>query len=167
MAVAPGEVVGGWEVVAARGHADGQLMLLRDGVLIAADHVLERITPAVGLWPESRPDPLGDYLESLARTSELELRVAYGGHREPLDDPTTRAREIVAHHRERLEATAAALSSQPLTGFDVSFALFGIDLKPAARRFAITETLSHLERLVLEGGARRRVDVGVVSYTSV
>jgi len=34
-------------------------------VLIAGDHLLRRITPAVGLYPESRPDPLGDYLTSL------------------------------------------------------------------------------------------------------
>ena len=40
------------------------------------------------------------------------------------------------------------------------------DLKPAARRFAVAETLSHLERLVLEGGAVRHEDVGVVSYTA-
>ena len=57
-----GDRLHGWEIVAAPGHADGQLTLLKDGVLIAADHLLARITPTVGLWPASRPDPLGDYL---------------------------------------------------------------------------------------------------------
>ena len=52
--VEPGERVDGWELVAAPGHADGQLCLLKDGVLIAADHLLGRITPTVGLWPASR-----------------------------------------------------------------------------------------------------------------
>src|SRR4051812_14171224 len=33
-----GDRLDGWEVVAAPGHADGQLTLLKDGVLIAADH---------------------------------------------------------------------------------------------------------------------------------
>ena len=66
-----GELLHGWELVAAPGHADGQLTLLRDGVLIAADHLLARITPTVGLWPASRPDPLGDYLDALERTIEL------------------------------------------------------------------------------------------------
>ena len=69
--VEAGEHVDGWELVAAPGHADGQLCLLRDGVLIAADHLLGRITPTVGLWPASRPDPLGDYLTALDRTIEL------------------------------------------------------------------------------------------------
>ncbi len=67
----PGECVDGWELVAAPGHADGQLCLLRDGVLLAADHVLDPISPTVGLWPASRPDPLGDYLGALERTVEL------------------------------------------------------------------------------------------------
>ena len=53
--------------MAAPGHADGQLMLLSDGVLVAADHILDPISPTVGLWPASRPDPLGDYLEALER----------------------------------------------------------------------------------------------------
>ena len=69
--VEAGEHVDGWELIAAPGHADGQLCLLRDGVLIAADHLLGRITPTVGLWPASRPDPLGDYLAALDRTIEL------------------------------------------------------------------------------------------------
>ena len=66
-----GDRVDGWELMAAAGHADGQLVLWKDGGLVAADHLLGRISPTVGLWPESRPDPLGDYLGSLRRTIEL------------------------------------------------------------------------------------------------
>ena len=54
-----------YEGIELTGHADGHLGFLRDGVLIGGDHLLQRITPAVGLYPESRPDPLGDYLRSL------------------------------------------------------------------------------------------------------
>lgn len=164
--VEQGDSVAGWTLVAAPGHADGQLTLLRDGVMITADHVLDRITPTVGLWPESRPDPLGDYLDALARTIELAPTLGLPGHGEILADPVGRAAAIVAHHRERLDATAAALSEQPSTGYEVSIPLFGEALQAAGRRFAIAETLSHLERLVHEGRAHRREVVGVVSYTS-
>lgn len=164
--VEPGAEIDGWELVAAPGHADGQLVLVRDGVIVVADHVLDRISPTVGLWPESRPDPLGDYLGALEHTIALEPRVGLPGHGELLDDPVGRARELIAHHRERLDATAAALGDDPRTGYDVSFPLFGGELKPAARRFAVAETLSHLERLVLEGRAQRHEAVGVVSYTA-
>ncbi len=75
----------------------------RDGVLVAADHLLGRITPTVGLWPASRPDPLGDYLAALDRTIELDPRIALPGHGDPIEDPAGRARELQAHHAERLE----------------------------------------------------------------
>jgi glyoxylase-like metal-dependent hydrolase (beta-lactamase superfamily II) len=164
--VEAGEQVDGWELVAAPGHADGQLCLLREGVLIAADHLLGRITPTVGLWPASRADPLGDYLAALDRTIELDPEIALPGHGEPIEDPAGRARELKEHHRARLEETVAALTADPQTGYELSFALFGRDLPPAGRRFAVAETLSHLERLVREGAARRDEADGRVTYTA-
>jgi glyoxylase-like metal-dependent hydrolase (beta-lactamase superfamily II) len=164
--VDPGDRLDGWSAVAAPGHADGQLMLVRDGVLLAADHVLDPISPTVGLWPRSRPDPHGDYLAALEATIALDAHIALPGHGEPIADPGARARALLAHHAERLAATVAALGDEPRTGYEVSFPLFGDDLKPAARRFAVAETLSHLERLVREGGASRHEGVGGVTYTA-
>ena len=149
------------------GHADGQVMLLRDGVLVAADHLLDRISPTVGLWPRSRPDPLGDYLGALERDDRASSRTRRARRARRADRRSGRARrELVAHHRERLEATAAALGNEPRSAYEVSFPLFGDDLKPSARRFAVAETLSHLERLVHEGAARRHEAADGVTYTS-
>ncbi len=164
--VEAGESVDGWELVAAPGHADGQLCLLRNGVLIAADHLLGRISPTVGLWPASRADPLGDYLAALDRTIALAPRIALPGHGEPIGDPVGRARELQEHHRVRLEEAVAALGEEPQTGYELSFALFGADLPAAGRRFAIAETLSHFERLVRENAARRHEVDGAVTYTA-
>jgi glyoxylase-like metal-dependent hydrolase (beta-lactamase superfamily II) len=160
-----GSEVGGWQVVELPGHADGHLGFVRDGVLIAGDHLLRRITPAVGLYPESRPDPLGDYLASLERTIELAPRVVYPGHGEPIHDAAARARELFEHHRARLNDTAAALSTQPRTAYEISLNVFGRELTPTQRRFAVAETLSHLERLVREGRAARSGDDDRVFYT--
>lgn len=164
--VEDGGLLHGWELVAAPGHADGQLTLLKDGVLFAADHLLARITPTVGLWPRSRPDPLGDYIGALERTIELAPTIAYGGHGPPVTDPIGRAHELMAHHEERLGVTELALGVEPRSGYEVSFALFGDELGPAGRRFAVAETLSHLERLVHDGRAIRHEDVASVSYTA-
>ncbi len=90
-----GSELAGWDVVELPGHADGHLGFLRDGVLIGGDHLLGRISPAVGLYPDSRPDPLGDYLASLERTIELAPRIVYPGHGEPIDD-AARARARAA-----------------------------------------------------------------------
>jgi glyoxylase-like metal-dependent hydrolase (beta-lactamase superfamily II) len=133
--------------------------------MIAGDHLLLRITPAVGLYPESRLDPLGDYLASLERVVELMPRLALPGHGDPIADPAGRAREIVEHHRTRLDEAEAALGSGPLTGYELSYALFPDDRGPSQRRFAVAETLSHLERLVVEGRAARGGVDGWVTYT--
>jgi glyoxylase-like metal-dependent hydrolase (beta-lactamase superfamily II) len=160
-----GDEVAGWSVVELPGHADGHLGFLRDGVLVAGDHLLARITPAVGLYPESRPDPLGDYLASLERTIELEPRLVLPGHGEPIADPAARAREILHHHAQRLDETERALGPAPRSGFEVSLALFGEELAPTQRRFAVAETLSHLERLVVEARAEKHEDSLSVTYT--
>jgi glyoxylase-like metal-dependent hydrolase (beta-lactamase superfamily II) len=160
-----GDRVDGWDVLELPGHADGHLGLLRDGVLVAGDHLLPQITPAVGLYPESRPDPLGDYLASLRRTAALGARLALPGHGEPIRDPSARAEEIVAHHVARLDEAEAALDERPRTGYEVSLALFGRELAPTQRRFAVAETLSHLERLVASGRAARVGNGGTVAYT--
>jgi glyoxylase-like metal-dependent hydrolase (beta-lactamase superfamily II) len=160
-----GSVVAGWEVLELPGHADGHLGFLRDGVLIGGDHLLLKISPAVGLYPESRPDPLGDYVASLERMIELAPRIVYPGHGEPIEDAAGRARELIEHHRLRLEQTEAALDGGERSAYEVSLALFGPDLGPIERRFAVAETLSHLERLVRERRAARAGDRHLVTYT--
>jgi glyoxylase-like metal-dependent hydrolase (beta-lactamase superfamily II) len=160
-----GDRVDSWNVLELPGHADGHICLLRDGVLVAGDHLLPRITPTVGLYPESRPDPLADYLSSLERTIALSPRLALPAHGEPIADPGARAREIVEHHRRRLAETARALGSEPRTACDVSSSLFGAELSASDRRFAVVEALAHLEHLVAEGAAVRHRAAGRVTYT--
>lgn len=150
-----GERVDGWEVLHLPGHADGHLGLLRDGVLIAGDALLATISPNVGLYPGGRPDPLGDYLGSLARIAELAPRVAYAGHGPTIDDPAARAGELVEHHRERLEETRAALDGGALTAYEISLQLWPDPLSRGLRRFALAESRAHVEHLVDKGQARR------------
>jgi glyoxylase-like metal-dependent hydrolase (beta-lactamase superfamily II) len=164
--VEPGDDVDGWRVHATPGHSDGHLSLYRDGVLVAGDTLLAPITPAIGLYPESRPDPLGDYVDTLRLLAELDPRVSYGGHGETIHEPAERAREIAAHHEQRLDRTAAALGAEPRSGYEVSHDLFGAALPPIQRRFAVAEALSHLERLVFLGRARRAGDARTVTYTA-
>jgi glyoxylase-like metal-dependent hydrolase (beta-lactamase superfamily II) len=150
-----GDDVDGWRVEVLPGHADGHIALLRDDVMIAGDVLLAGITPAIGLYPDSRPDPLGDYLETLDRVEQIAPLIAYAGHREPIEDPAGRAREIRDHHRERLDRAQAALDGMPLSAYAVSLQLFEADLSPTLRRFATAESLAHLERLVRDGRAER------------
>jgi glyoxylase-like metal-dependent hydrolase (beta-lactamase superfamily II) len=161
-----GDELDGWRVLELPGHADGHICLERGGVLVAGDHLLGAITPTVGLYPESRPDPLADYQASLRRTIELAPRIALPGHGDTVFDPVMRAREILEHHERRLDQTAATLGPEPRSAYAVSVALFGVTLDASGRRFALAETLAHLERLVQEGRAARAGDDNRVAYTA-
>ncbi|HZD86844.1 MAG TPA: MBL fold metallo-hydrolase [Gaiellaceae bacterium] len=160
----PEEELDGWRIVHLPGHADGHLALLRDGILLAGDTILDPISPIVGVYPDSRPDPLGDYLDSLRRIVELAPSVAFAGHRDPIREPAGRARELLEHHRRRLDETLRALSAEPASGYEVSHRVFPSALAPALRRFALAETLAHLERLVREERAERVGEPGRVLY---
>ena len=161
----PGDRIDGWEILHLPGHADGHLALLRAGVLIAGDTILATISPVVGLYVDARPDPLGDFLASLARIGELAPTVAYTGHRAAIDDPAERATELVEHHVRRLELTAQALDGEPVTAYEISHALFPDSLSDGLRRFALAEALAHVEHLVGRGAAQR-VDAAPVRYAA-
>ncbi|WP_456411674.1 MBL fold metallo-hydrolase [Oceanithermus sp.] len=140
------------------GHADGHLVLLReDGVLVAGDAILDRITPNVGKWVGSRPDPLGDFLNSLERLRGLEPKRALVGHYGPaIEDVPARITEIEQHHQERLQALERALSTGPRTAWELSLVLFPQEgLSTAQRRFAWAETLAHLVHMEGLGRVRR------------
>jgi glyoxylase-like metal-dependent hydrolase (beta-lactamase superfamily II) len=142
-------------VLVLRGHADGHIVLHdeRDGRLFGGDVLLQRITPNVGVWEDSRPDPLGDFLESLARLEALRPRIVYPGHRNLIEDAAGRAAETRAHHDARLDATEAALRAGAETPFEVSMALWGAHLGLHEQRFALAEALAHLVRLGAVGRA--------------
>jgi glyoxylase-like metal-dependent hydrolase (beta-lactamase superfamily II) len=150
-----GDELDGWRVALLPGHADGHIVLERDGVLVAGDTILGKISPHVGLYPGGRPDPLADFLVSLERIAALAPKLALPGHGPLLDDAAGRAREIAAHHGRRLDRTAAALGSEPRTAYEIALRVFGERVPAAQRRFALTEALAHLERLVRLGRAER------------
>jgi glyoxylase-like metal-dependent hydrolase (beta-lactamase superfamily II) len=137
------------------GHADGHIALLgeRTGRMFGGDVLLHDITPNVGRWEDTLPDPLGRYLESLARIEELAPIVVYPGHRRVIDDPPARAAEIRAHHALRLDVHLEALRLGAETPYEVGFHVWGDGLGLHEQRFALAEAISHLERLELEGRA--------------
>ena len=81
--------------------------------------------------------------------------IAFTGHGPTIDDPTARARELVAHHHERLDVTRDGVDGTPRTAYDVSLHLFPADLAAVQRRFALAESRAHLEYLALRGEIER------------
>jgi glyoxylase-like metal-dependent hydrolase (beta-lactamase superfamily II) len=139
------------------GHADEHLCLYEPStrVLLAADHVLPRISPNIGVLPHTRPDPLGRYLRSFAALESLNVGVVLPGHGSAFTDLGQRLAQLKAHHADRLRETVAALGSGA-TAYAVATRLFHFeDLSPHQTQFAMGETLAHLDYLVVQGSVAR------------
>ncbi|MCL4454677.1 MAG: MBL fold metallo-hydrolase [Deinococcus sp.] len=146
-----------FKVVWTPGHADGHAVFWRehDSVLLAGDQLLERVTPNIGLWAYSRPNPLEDYLASFKKVSALDASLALTGHYRPIENIRERIREIEAHHQERLASLEGLLKAGPATCWQLSLKLFPGNYNLAQRRFAWAETLAHLEYLVHQSQAKK------------
>lgn len=151
------------KVLHAPGHADFQLVLHDEarGILFAADHVMLKITPVIGLWPESEPRPLARYLESLQSLCGLDADLVLPGHGPVFHDLDGRIDELLHHHAERLDAMRDVLEDGPKTPYEVSRVVFRGTLSVYERSFALAETLAHLEHLAIEGRAERVEDGGI------
>jgi glyoxylase-like metal-dependent hydrolase (beta-lactamase superfamily II) len=137
-----------WSVIATPGHADGHICLFDEvsGDLLSGDHLLERISPAVGRYPDHDEDPLGSYLESLVQISELHSKRVLPGHGRPFFDGQQRCHALVRHHEDRLDACIDAIRSagEPLTAWSIALTVFGEQSTTSDYRFAVTETVAHL-----------------------
>jgi glyoxylase-like metal-dependent hydrolase (beta-lactamase superfamily II) len=154
------------------GHSDYHLCLLReDGLFIAGDHILPRITPNIGLYVLARPNPLRDYFDALARVRDLPARLTLPGHGRPFTALAERVDELRVHHEERSQMVLDLLAERPggAHASDLADALFEGRLRNADdRRFALAETLAHLEYLRYEGRVDRATGLdGVIRYAVI
>ena len=117
-----------FRTIHAPGHSDGQMIFYdaADELMLCGDHVLMRITPNIGVWPHSEPDPLGRFLGSLGELATLEVRLALPGHKWLISDWRGRIEELIAHHHARLEGTEEALAAGARTVLEVAARLFDL-----------------------------------------
>ncbi|HEY2505396.1 MAG TPA: MBL fold metallo-hydrolase [Streptosporangiaceae bacterium] len=148
--------------VATPGHTRGHVVFAdyEAGLLFAGDHVLPHITPSIGFQDVPSAQPLGEYLQSLnvvRRMPDLRLLPAHG----PVSASThARIDELTEHHSARLAQMAAVLSGGDCTAYEVACAIGWTrrqrkltDLDPMNQMLAVTETVYHLDLLVVQARA--------------
>jgi len=146
-----------FQAIPTPGHSDGHLAFYcaAERLLLCGDTVLMKITPNISLWPYGRPDPLADFLQSLGRLAAIDVAVALPGHGPLITSFKERVGELQEHHGERLRAVERAASSGA-TAFTVCTSIFPTEeLSSHQIRFAMAETLAHLEYLVGVGRLER------------
>jgi len=149
-----GERIGRLRAMWTPGHSPGHLCFVDavSGRTFTGDHVLDPVTPHVGLWHDAHRDPMGEYVESLRNVGLLETTGALPAHGEPFPDLARRVEERLGHEAAREADVLHALESGSLTAAEVAFTLrwrrrgdrFD-QLSAEQQQFALAETLAHLE----------------------
>jgi glyoxylase-like metal-dependent hydrolase (beta-lactamase superfamily II) len=125
-----------------------------------------KITPNIGVWPEGDPDPLGRFLASLHDLKRLDVRLALPGHKSLITDWAGRVDELLAHHETRLAHTLAAVEGGA-TVYETARRIFDSGaFSPHEWRFALAETLAHLDYLERRGKVRRQ-DADMLRFRAV
>ena len=142
--------VSGIEVFHVPGHCPGQVCLRVDDILLTADHVLAKTTPHQA--PESITNHMGlaHYLDSLTKISQVpDIRLALGGHEDPIVDLYGRVQAIKASHQDRLQKVLE-IAKTPKSIADISRELFG-PVQSYHILLALEEAGAHVEYLYQRG----------------
>lgn len=154
-----------YEVVEAPGHSDGLVCFYNKekSVLFSTDHILPKITPNISYHFYGEDNPLENYLQSLEKFKKFDAQYVIPSHGQPFQNANKRIDEILNHHHERLEKVLDILKI-PSSVFQTFQQLFGKDFNTHDMRFAIGETISHLEYLVKKNECSKELYNGVYQY---
>ncbi|MFD0689464.1 MBL fold metallo-hydrolase [Actinomadura fibrosa] len=154
--------IAGWNLrtVWTPGHSPGHVCFHEPDrrLLLSGDHVLPRITPAIGVHPQQRHNPLADFHDSLAKVRDLDAEEVLPAHEYRFAGLAERARALAEHHASRLDEIAlevAAAGAGGATAWDLARRLTWSrpweEIQPFMRRTAMLETLAHLVMLESRG----------------
>lgn len=158
-----------YQIIHTPGHADGHLSFWDQERkwLIAGDAILPRITPNISLWPECAPNPLELYLGTLQKLKELPVELVFSAHGAVFSHFTDRIVQLEEHHDRRLQHLRDLIEKQQkVSAATACDSLFGTELSIHNLRFALSETLAHLEFLVAKGTVKRVEEADHYYYVS-
>jgi len=143
----------GMQFIHTPGHCPGQVCILLGDILLSADHILAQTTPHQSPESITRYTGLGHYLESLRKIARIDsIRLALGGHEEPIQDVYARIDGIRASHQRKLERVLDIIQTggEPCTISEISKTMYpdrhGYDVL-----LALEEVGAHVEYLYEHG----------------
>ncbi len=148
---AAGMRLGPFEMLHVPGHCAGHIVIRLHDVLFSGDHVLEHTSPHQSPEHLTLSTGLEHYLKSLDSLEEWAqgVRLALGGHHDPIFDLPARLEQIRTLHRQRLVQVLDFLD-QPRTIVEVSHSLFG-EVHGYNVLLALEEAGAHVEYLYQRG----------------
>lgn len=137
-------------------------------IMLTGDHVLERITPNISSFM-LETDELGDFLNSLRKVRDCDVKLALPGHGVPFEALARRVDELIAHHEARLAEMEDLVRAGHHDIIDITsnaswkypnWESWAIEQK----FFSLGETLAHLVHAVHCGALRMTIEGEVVEF---
>jgi glyoxylase-like metal-dependent hydrolase (beta-lactamase superfamily II) len=154
------------------GHAPEHMVYYLDAekLLFSGDHVLPKITSHISLHSYEDRNPLGDYLESLIKVENLDVKKVLPAHEWTFDNLKERINELKEHHRKRLQEIKTTLTNGAKTVYDIGKDIHW-DSRPWpemdfwTKRMAAAETYAHLVYLRNNSEIEESKQNGVLHYS--
>lgn len=138
------------------GHVSNHFCFLleQERMLFTGDHILQGTTPVI-LPPDGS---MGDYLRSLERLAEQDLRALAPGHGDRMDDPAQAIRALIRHRLRRENKVIDVLAGDdPMTLPELTGRVYD-DVPEHLLPWAQKTLLAHLYKLEEEQRAVRHGD---------
>src|SRR5439155_15020084 len=140
-------------------------------MLLAADHLLAHISsnPLISRLPgttDERPQSLVIYLESLAKTREMDVDLVLPGHGDPITDHRTLIDSRFELHRRRAEKLHGLIAERSRTAYELAQSLWG-NVAVTQAYLTLSEVIGHTDLLENEGRVREVEEDGVVRFEAV
>ena len=138
------------------GHSADHLCFLipEDGAVFTGDLVLGRGSSMV-TYPEGN---VADYLRSLERLADLQPRLLFPGHWDPVTNAAAKIQEYRGHRLEREAQVLAEVRRARGSAAELTRRVYG-DLEEPLLRAAEMTMRAHLRKLVDDGLVRERQEV--------
>jgi glyoxylase-like metal-dependent hydrolase (beta-lactamase superfamily II) len=146
--------LGAWSVHETPGHAPSHVCLFQPErrLLISGDHLLGRISLYFDYG--FTPDPVGEFLGSLDTVERLGARLCLPGHGRTFADVYAHIQGNRKLVHERLASVLEAVSSEPLSAFELVPYVYGDSLSAENTHWLLSKILCYLTHLRAVGRVR-------------
>lgn len=110
-----------------------------------------------------RPRALMDYLDSLRLTREMDLKVVFAGHGEPVEDHRGLIDERMRMHARRADKLYGLIAKRPSNAYELAQEMWG-NVAVTQAFLTLSEVLGHVDLLIDEGRVLEREAESVVHF---
>ncbi len=104
---------------------------------------------------EQRPRALMTYMDSLRLTREMELKVVFAGHGEPVEDHRKLIDERFLMHERRANRLYGLIAKRPSNAYELAQEMWG-NVAVTQAFLTLSEVLGHVDLLIEEGRVAER-----------